>query len=345
MPMEKAKQNQVAHESETQRQHVRLPMPARVTIGGKKYEIKDLSSGGVAVKDIEGEFKRGQKIPLRLKLPFGSFALDAHFEAEVQHYNTKEKSLGCVFTNLTTEHISLLNHMLKAYLAGDIVAAGDLLGIASRDNFTKARKQPAINAGVHDFKRQIPGLLAIGLGGIVIALFILGNLYTSLFIVKAADAAVSAPVAELRPAADGIFHAKLDPGLSLVEPGQVIGEVAGAALKSPCRCYIVSRNAADGAFVSAGRPVITLAPVDAVPWITAQVDPADALKINTETKASISVFGSKTEYTGHVTGMESGLADSAQAYAVKPVMVRIETAQKLPVGLVNRPAAVSFSVH
>jgi alginate biosynthesis protein Alg44 len=349
--MKTAQQGQIVHESETQRQHVRLPLPAHAEIGGREYDIKDLSSGGVGVKDIEGNYTRGQHLPLRLKLPFGTFALDVTFEAEVQHYSPKEKSLGCVFVNLTSEHISLLNHMLKAYLAGDLIASSDLIGIASRDNFTKTRKQGGTNAGVHDIKKQLPGLITVGVIGLIIAMFILSNLYSSLFIVKSNDATVSAPTVEMRAASEGFYHSKLDAGASVVHPNQVIGQVTPADgraptdIKSPCNCLIVTQNAPDGAFVQAGKTVVTLVTTDAKPWVTAQVDPTLAVKVGTDTPASITVFGAKTQYTGHVVSMESGISDPAQPFVTHPVLMKIVTDQKLPVDLTNRPAAVSFTVR
>src|SRR4051812_13042787 len=117
--MKSATAPQVVHESETQRQHVRLPLPARAEIEGKDHEIKDLSSGGVAVRDVAGTYARGQRLPLRLKLPFGSFSMDINVESEVQHFNAKDKVVGCLFINLSADHIALLNYVLKAFIAGD----------------------------------------------------------------------------------------------------------------------------------------------------------------------------------------------------------------------------------
>jgi hypothetical protein len=338
---------QIVHESETQRQHVRLPLPAVVELGGKEYGVRDLSSGGVGVKDITGEYKRGQHVRLRLRLPFGSFSLDANLEAEVQHYNAKEKTLGCVFVNLSAEHIALLNHVLRAFMAGDIVASGDLLNVAARDNTAKVRNKTQ-NAAAPDLKKQLPGLVLIGALGLLIAAFILGNLYTSLFVVKAGDAAIAGPVIDLTAPSDGIFHAKLDPGVSLTQPGQTIGAVGGNEIKSPCNCYIVTQTAADGGYVAEGKRLITLIPVNAKPWISAEIDPQLASKIGPDTKATITVFGAKTEYTAHVISMESGLV-SAEAQAVpgaaRPVVMKLAPDQKIPVDLTNRPATVVFSVR
>jgi alginate biosynthesis protein Alg44 len=339
----------VVHESETQRQHVRLPLPARVAIGGKEYDIKDLSSGGVGIKDITGTYARGQRVPLGLKLPFGAFSLDIKLESEVQHYEVKNKSMGCLFVNLDSDHVSLLNHILKSFIAGDFVAAGDILNIVSRENFTKSRKQQGINAAIPDLKKQLPGLIVIAAVGIIISLFVLGNLYNSLFIVKAADAVVSGPAVELHAPLEGVFRTPLDPNLSIVEPGQILGIITATnehggsvEIKSPCTCYILGGNISDGAFVTSGNLISTLIPVTAKPWIMADIDPAQAEKISPNTKATITIFGTGTTYTGHVASMALGAASIS---GVKMVSMKIQPDQKLPIDLMNRPASVIFQMH
>lgn len=343
--------SQIVHESETQRQHVRLPFPAHAEIAGQEHEVKDLSSGGVGVKGVTGEYKRGQHILLRLKLPFGAFSLDVNLDAEIRHYDAKEKLLGCVFVSLTADQISLLNYLLKSFMAGDIVGSGDILSIASRDNFTKPRNK-GVNAAGPDLKRQIPGLLLIGSLGLLIATFILANIYNSLFVVKANDAVITGSTVDITAVAGGIYHAKLDPGVTLVQPDQLIATVTPADgrgeavdIKSPCQCYIVGLRVSEGEYLPAGASLGTLVPLNAKLWVSAEVDPSQAVKVGMDTQATITVLGSNQQYAGRVVSMSSGMASGSATGISRPIIMKIAADQKIPVDLANRPASVVFSVH
>ncbi len=360
IPMNAAVKPQIVHESEAQRQHVRVPLPAKAEVDGREYDVKDLSSGGVAIRGIAGKFTRGQPMKLRLRLPFSTFSMDVNLSATVQHANEAEKIVGCVFVDLNPEQISLINHILKAYVSGDVVASGDLLNVAARNNFVKERKHALANAQEAmkiDFRRQLPGLAAVVVLGLVAAYFILGNLYESMFVLKSSDAVISAPVVEVRASGDGFFKSQLDPEATLVQPGQPIGQIGasagapGALLASNCDCFVVKRYAQEGQYVRAGERLFTLVPTTAAPWIVAEIAPSEAARLAPETKAHITVFGSKAAFTGRVETLESGMVESTapvtadMAYAAKPILVKIRPDQKIPVGLTNRPAHVTFPVH
>lgn len=183
--------NKITHESEVQRQHIRLPLPAQAEVAGTYYEISDLSSGGVGINDIGGNFSRGETLPIRIKLSFGSFALDLTIDSEVQHFDPATKQLGCRFKNLDSEQLSLLNHVIKAFMAGDIVAGNNLLNIALRDNFAKPRKTSDARAPKFSYLRQLPGLIGISAIAIIAVVFILTNIYQSLFTVTATSATIT----------------------------------------------------------------------------------------------------------------------------------------------------------
>lgn len=347
---------QIVHESEAQRQHVRLPLPAVAVIDGKSYETKDLSSGGVSVLNITGNFSAGDKIPLHIKLPFAGFSLDLGIDAEILHYDASNKSLGCRFIELGTEQLSLINHALKAFMAGDIVAFGDVLNVSSRDNFVKARKSVSPGAEVpFDLKRQLPGLAVIGLIGLVAAFFIVSNIYESVFVLKTPVAYVSGPAIEARAASEGLFKSALAADTVTVKPGQTIGSVqtgtglntATTAIQSTCDCLLVQKFRHDGEFVGAGEKVLSMIPVDATPWIIATVSPVEAEKLSINNKTTIGIAGSRTEFTGRVVDIRMGEAVPAFAGnqpAQPSVQVKIVPDQKLPIDLMGRPARVSFSL-
>jgi mannuronan synthase len=358
--MNTASKPQIVHESEAQRQHVRLPFPVKVEVNGRVYNSKNISSGGVSVQEIEGIFQDGQKLPVSIKIPFGTFSLDLHVESEVQHYDGKEKALGLRFLNLTTDQISLFNHVLRAFMAGDVVAAGDLLNVVSRDNFVRVRKQASTSFADAPYRKQIIGFAVIAVLGLGAATFILSNIYQSLFVVKAADAMVTSQGFTLQSPATGTYSTQLEAGVNLLEPGQVVAIItpsgAGSApveVTSPCDCYVSETAHVEGDNVQMNEPLFTIIPADAQPTILAEVEPLKAARISINTKATIQIAGSKVEFTGYVTGIKSGMtAGPAPAsgtpetgYIPRPVQVRIMPEQKIPADLTGRPARVSFSAH
>lgn len=335
---------QVVHESETQRQHVRLSIPGRALLQGKKYEVRNLSAGGIALEGVAGSLAPGTIIHLDLMLPFNGFSLVMGVEAEVRHHDAREKLLGCRFINLGTQQVSFLAYVIKSFIGGEVVSAGGLLNVAARNNFTKPRVHANRNK-TPGFGRQLPGLLLVALLGLLIVAFITENLYNSIFIVQAKDAVVAGPSLAVRAPAAGAVQYRLDPGLVVVKKGQVLGSVTPAggsasSLVSPCDCYVTRKLAAEGALAIQGEKVIALAPVDAVPWIVAEVDPSAGMKIKPSSTASVSVFGSNAKYTGRVSSVESALVESGAES--KAVRMKIVLDQKLPVDYINRLALVTF---
>ncbi|HEY8190447.1 MAG TPA: PilZ domain-containing protein [Micavibrio sp.] len=354
--MTQAVTSQIVHESETQRQHIRLPIPAKVVIKGREYDVCDLSPAGVGITGIVGDYTRGQMIPIVLRLPFGTFSMDVNVNAEIQHYNGEQKLLGGAFVNLTTDQLALLNHILKAFLAGDVVASGDLLNVASRDSLVKARKQTKSNGGAapsFDIKRQIPGLAVMGILGLVAAYIIGGNMYESAFVLKSTDAYVSVALVNIDAPVSGSYKSLIAPGTALIENGQAIAEISGPGgampitINSPCNCVISSMPGHDGDYVNRGAPLIALSPADSKPVVIATVEPVDAGRIRSDGKTKITIAGTQKDFSGHVTGMKSGLSQAGAVpqfgNVVNPVIVTITPDQPLPADLANIPARVIFT--
>ena len=340
---------QVTHESETQRQHVRFFIPSRALLDGKEYDVRDLSPGGIALRGVKGDFAKGKVLAIELRLPFESFGFTMRLDAEVRHFSADKGIVGCRFINVTPQQSSFLTHFIKSFIAGDVVTAGSILNIASRNNFTKPPASANKNAKPPSFRRQLPGLLVVAGLGILIAIFLAQNLYNSMFVVRSDNAAVAGPVVPLRAQSAGTFRSQLDPDLAFVKQNQLIGTIltaGGVALNvaSPCNCYIVRNETASGENVAPGAKLLTLMPVDAHPWVVAQLDPAQGKRIGPSAVATVSVFGSRTQYTGHVVSMESPLADGT-AGAGQAAVMKVVLDQKLPVDFVNRLATVSFAIH
>jgi alginate biosynthesis protein Alg44 len=350
MKMKAVTNLKIIHESETQRQHIRLSLPAQAEIDGKLYPVINLSAGGLAIRDISGDFSRGRPVQLRLRLPFSGFGLDINPIAEIRCYDPIKKTLGCSFSNISPDQVSLLNYVLKAFMAGDVTSSSDILNIAARNNFSKPRGQAAVHKP--SLIKQIPGLLAVSVIGLLVAFFIASSLYNNLFLIQAADAAVTGSTMEATAGAEGTYHQQIDAATSItVRKDQIIGAIVPAGsgapmpVTSPCDCIVAKALVNDGEHVASGTPVLSLAPAGAKPWVIARMDPERAMKLGSGTSATIHIFGSSKSYPGHITGMESIMLPAGQENVSPSVQVRIVPDAGIPPEMTGRPATVSFRAY
>tara|TARA_B100001989_G_C24539203_1_gene466494 strand:+ start:1050 stop:2084 length:1035 start_codon:yes stop_codon:yes gene_type:complete len=333
----------IVHESETQRQFVRLPVPAKARIDEKEYDVKDLSSGGLSVVKVGKEYEDGTIVPLELFLPFSAFSLEVVIDTEVKYYDAKDKMLGLQFVNVTQDQVALLNHVMKSFMAGEIVRSGDLLNVAARENFVTERKKNSTNkTPVVNVSRQIPGLLVISTLGILAATFIALNLYDSLFTLRSSNALVQGAEIQVRAVSQGMFQSKLAPDAKDVSEREEIGAVNGDDLKSPCNCIISQVHRQDGEFVIPGDPILTLVPKESSPWIVATVKASDANKLSLKNEAHISIAGTAMDVKGYVASIKAVSSPALDGLGTRMAEVRIIPEQNLPVELSGRPAKVVF---
>ncbi|MBU6234401.1 MAG: PilZ domain-containing protein [Alphaproteobacteria bacterium] len=274
----KSATQQVVHESETQRQHVRIQIPARAELGGRTYMVKDLSVSGLSIEDVGATYIDGAQIDLTLNVPFESFSLNVALKAFVTHYDTNAKVLGAQFTNLSREQLSILNAIIQSYMSGVIIKEGDLLNVVARDNFVKIRKEIS-KEEKRDLgslaKRAMP-FLFMGVAAILGGFFVMGNVYEKMLVLKSYQAVVTSESIVLRASAPGIFKSAIADGTEKVTKGQVLGtlEVSGAyvvpgataqaAAPAPAATPATEATpSADGAVAAdaTAAPVVTPAPV------------------------------------------------------------------------------------
>lgn len=359
------KAEQLVHESETQRQYVRVTMPALVEIEEQVYEVSDLSSGGFRVQGFEGSYRKGKAFPLRLVLPFHAFTLDVDLEAEVRHYNKDTQTMGCRFINLTEDKMSVLNHVLRSFIAGDLVGAGDVINVVARENYVKVRHHADGEEGRRqDFwKRQALPLAFIALLGLM-ALFIIGqNIYNGIFVLESSQAYIESDTIVVRNPVEGIYEPVLEGNIKSVQSGQVIGTIGldarsssntrvrrggKVSIESPCDCYVLSREVKSGEYIVSGSEVMELVEMNSVPWVTAVVSTREAQRIAIGDKADVYVAGSDVELVGTVTGFNvndiGGPMVARSEGFDTGVQVRIQLEQKIPVDLTGRPARVDFNI-
>ncbi len=343
---------QTVHESEAQRQYVRIAMPARVEINGQNYTVKDLSSGGLGLTGVEDEFKKGEVIHLTLVFPFPEFSLDTHLEVQVQSYNKKEQLLGARFVNLTSSQISMISHVIRSFISGDVVAAKDVLEVAQRSDFVRVRKQNADQAGSDNnvsLVKNIVPLLLIAMLGLLALFLIASNMYRGYFVFSANTGVVRAQTMELRIPTGGVFDAIIEDDVFQVKQGDELAKISSSnlgsgsslnfVLKSPCDCFITQRYARNGEYLNQGMSVFELTDVGEQPFVEVLLTPDVATNVRLKDKAIMRVTGTDVEVSGQVSDIEFYEADMAS-----PVMTKItmQPDQKLPIDFVGRPVTAEF---
>ncbi len=357
-----ANTSQIVHESEAQRQHVRVQITAFAILNGHRYSVKDLSNGGVRLIDVRDDYKIGDRIELGLNLPFEKFSLVVDIEAEVEHFDTAKNLLGCKFTDLSDEQISILNNVMKSYISGKIVSEVDVINIVSRNNFVSIRKNKAgeVNLSRADIiKRAIP-MAAVSLLGLLAIFFLVGNIFERVSVVKSYNGTVQTENIIVRAQINGLFKPLVSEETKSVSLGDPIAELHSRTLlpyavkskkaedqfisrvetiKSPCDCYIVYQHAQTGEYRSAGEPVFKLVPIDAEPWITVNLPPKDAYRVNIHDDVKLHIGGDALVIEGLVINMDTKGNDSPLS------IVKVQPLEPLEMDLVGRPVYAEFFVY
>ena len=349
------KSGQIVHESETQRQFIRLKMPAQVEIDGVRYTAKDLSSGGMAVQGFEKLPRKNSRQDVKLILPFFDFALDINLVAEVVHTDKKINSAGLRFVDMTASQMSILNHVLSAFISGDIIDGSGILNVVARDNFVKVRQHSNENenAAAQNIKKYVMyGLFT--LLTFALSFFIITNILDRLTVVRSAQAYVSAPIISVNAPSSGQFSNVITNGSGTVKKGQIIGNIAiktptetgivttnSLPVLSPCDCYIDTQSAQDNTYVSESQNLFTFIDHQSEISIFAFVPMEQATRLKTGTRAKIRLAPSGKTVRGKVSGIKViENNDALGAVLQSRVIIKPDTA--LNQDEVNNPAFVEF---
>lgn len=354
--------NKIVHESEVQRQHVRVKVAAKLIVNNKQFQVMDMSAGGFQMLDPEATFKIGESFSGQLILPFEGFELQTTIPCQVEHFSKDEDIVGCAFSEMTEGQISLVNLVIKSSMTGAIISEGDILHVVGRNNFVKFRKNPDDNASetIQDKVKRYSSLALLLFCGVLGLFFILGNIYENITILKSYQGVVQSDSIVARASAAGTFETLLAEDVLQVQKGQPIasikgfavaagageGAVSGPSLQevtttvySPCDCYVVYRFARDGEFRALGESLFKLIPVASRPWITVTVMPEEAQRLNLQDDVSIRVAGEASFIEGNVVDFTS-VDDETLV-----TRVRVRPKNDLPTNLVGRPAYAEFTVY
>jgi alginate biosynthesis protein Alg44 len=275
------KSPQIVHEAEITRQHARYKLPATLEIDGKKFELEDWSISGCAIKNLpdnifDKKFTTGKII----------FKFD-DFETVVDKLKLEfvirkpDGSVGCRFTELTPQQLSILNQIIASFLAGDIVTQDDIIHAVTRTITYKKKEKPKVN------KKKASLILIFIYFVVFILLMFLGYVvYKRVFVVQTANTYVDANLTVIRaPAPTYIYYPKKHFIGEKVKTGDMLLTsylVAGGVQKiaSPINGSIYKISALNGEFRNVAEPVLYLLPDNnASVYITAHVLHKNLIKL------------------------------------------------------------------
>lgn len=307
---------QIVHESETQRQFIRLQLPAMAEILGKRYHLKDLSSGGAAIRDIDVAMDVKNRIDLNLILPFADFSLDITLTAEIQHKDKKLNIIGIRFVDLNPGQIAILNHVIKAYIAGDIIGGNDILNVAARDNFVSVRKhKPLAEQNPRDkFKLySIYGLMTLAC--VTLAFFLISSIMKRTLILSTPHGNISTPSFTVYAPTQGIFELKITPGKTGVNEGDIIGTLSIPAMgetpttltdvKSPCTCFITQLRVNNNQSLTAGTAIADMVKQKPDMTVSAFIPTNDVHRLRLGGSVTLTIAGQENEISGKIADIKT----------------------------------------
>lgn len=347
--------SQVTHESETQRQFIRLKMPAHAEIDGVRYTAKDLSSGGMAINGFDKLPRKSSRKDIKLILPFFDFALDIDLTAEVVHTDKKDNSAGFRFVEMNGNQLSILNHVLSAFISGEIISGDSLLNVVARENFVKVRKH-----GGSDEESTAHAIKKYALYGMFILLtfalsfYIATNILNRLTVVQSSQAYVSADIVDVKATTAGLFQSDVIAAMGTVKKGQIIGNITtptatetGISLRnampvlSPCDCFVETAKVNDNTYITEGTPLFTLIPTETDITVSAIIPMEEANRIKIGTKAKIRISASNKEIVGKVQNLTTQQSADMAGQPLQTLVI-VKPDKPLTADDINHPAFVEF---
>lgn len=345
---------QIVHESETQRQHVRVKIPAVAKIGATNYRVVNLSTGGCAVRSNEKDSQPQGMQEIKILFPFKNFSFHLNLKAVFVYHDSQKNTVGFSFQEVDARQISLLNHIVKSCLNGMMVGEGDVIDVVSRNNFTAPRREkPSNDNFTKSFLFRILPFSAIVLAGMVGLLFLFGNIYENSAIIKSYMGVVEGNVFVVRAQRYGVYNSLLAEGDEAVTKGQPLavlksetdinppdgGYPQKAVIESPCDCTIVAKRAQEGEFSVLGDPLFELLPKEGYTWVTASLRPEQIHRLKLLDEVRIKIAGEGTFIEGNVSEFLPPASEKDMA------RVKIRTKTPISPELVGRLAYVEFIVR
>ncbi|MFJ4431901.1 PilZ domain-containing protein [Pseudomonas sp. NPDC089395] len=361
----------VVHESEAQRQHARVRIPAKLRFldnDRQAHDVKvdDLSAGGLSFHTKKvlsvGEVLRG-----RLQFVVDNLGLSMDIELQVRSYIADSGRTGAQFQKLEPRDIATLRHIITSHLSGELISIGDVLSTLQRDNFTKARKQKDGGSGLSAFGRlkAVTVTLGVFVVGVAAFGFVAKSLYGMYFVSHAEAGVVAVPTTTITMPRDGTVSSLVESGGQVVkgaplasfstsmldmlkghlddshlEPTKVeelFGKQLSGTLTSPCDCVVARQLVDDGQYAAKGQPIFQLVPRTTTPMVEARFSYRQFDEVKPGTRVNFQVAGEDEVRTGQIVSSTSLNSENLAS----DIRVQIKPDSGLPAELAGRPASVN----
>lgn len=362
----------VVHESEAQRQHARVKIPAKLRFFGPDRtpvdaRLIDLSAGGLSFNAGQIPLKVGDVHKGRLQFLIDNLGLAMDVEILIRSFDRQTGRTGCQFQNLEPQDISTLRHLITSHLSGDIVTMGDVLATLQRDNFTKARKVKDGGHGMTAFGRLRAVTFSLGIFVVGLAAFgfVLKSVYGMYFVSHAQAGLVSvsgmnvtmprdgtvqsliktdgiaakgAPLATFSTSMLDVLKGHLDENqLQPAKVEELFGKQMTGTLTSPCDCTVAQQMVADGQYASKGDVIFKLMPQGSQASVEARFSYRQFADVRPGTKVSFQIAGEDTTRTGTIVSSTSLKSEDLSS----DIRVQIKPDAPLDSTFAGRPAEVS----
>ncbi|MCY1286135.1 Mannuronan synthase [compost metagenome] len=365
----------VVHESEIQRQHARVRIPARIRFAGKhqhlvEHSLQELSAGGFSYlagkHPVEvGDFHKGE-----LTFAIDDLALVMRVEFQVRSLDPATHRVGCQFHNLKPRDIITLRHLITAHISGELVSVGELLNTLQRDNFGAPRKTRG-HSGLGWFGRvrAMTLSLVVLVIGVSAFVFIASALHDLYFITHAQSAVVTIPSMEVTMPREGtvqsliredgvvtkgapiatfktsmleMFKGQLaDSNIKAERLDELLGRQMNGTVTSPCDCTLLRQLVPDGQFASKGDVIFQLAQRGSQASVEAKFPYAKFRAVPPGSQVSFVVAGEEQARGGTIVG--SNLNSATLNDLSTDIRVQIKPDQPLDNALAGRPVEVSVN--
>lgn len=361
----------VVHESEAQRQHARVKLPAKIRFAGSKNQavdqrLIDISAGGFSFVAPAQSAQVGGFYKGKLLFQIDNLGLTMDVEFQVRSLDVESGRAGCQFHNLETRDISTLRLLITSHLGGELVNLGDVMGTLQRENFTKARKGK-VNAAqsLLERVRAIGFSLGIFLVGCAAFALILRELYGMYFVTHAESAMVRVAGFQVTMPREGTVQSLVGPD-GLVENGAPIASFSATMLEmlrghlseeqlnpanveklfsrqmkgtltSPCDCKVSRQLVADGQFAAKGAVIFELVPRSGDASIEALFPYRSAEQAKPGTPVSFGIPGEQQTRRGTIVSSTLQVQDGELSDSIH---VLIQPEQPLDSALAGQPVEV-----
>lgn len=325
-------QPQVVHEAEVHRQHVRLKVPIRAEIDGTPFTVDDWSMGGFGVEQEMTSRHPGETFQSKLTFPFEDFAITLDLSCQLVYIVDDNSRFGCRFAGLSEGQLALFRYVVDAYLSGEIVSAGDILAVRSRDNTADARTSPRLFDAYEEETSRVPlvprllGYAAVLALTVLVAWGAWQGFRERYLTVRSLTATVDAPVIDLRAPVAGTV-------LSLTrtqrfERGALAARIdteerGVVEVRSPCECAALDQGLFVGQYIDAGATIFELVALDQPLFVDARLPLEDLSRVAVGDRVEMRIPGQGDMLVGQVEKVDvkrqpDSVDDTAARVVIRP---------------------------